>query len=88
MNYIRMVILFLNKLRESKRSKQGFFTSKSFFSLLLLTFRIPCDQRLHLRGIGYFQDRGLNSFVDNKIKLSVNKPKWQSLLARIRALFL
>ena len=88
MNYIRMVTLFLNKLRESKRSKQGFFTSKSFFSLLLLKFRIPCEQGLHFRGIGYIRNRGFNSFLENKIKLSVKKPKWQSLLARLRALFL
>ena len=84
MNYIWMVTLVLNKLRESKRSKQGsFFTSKSFLSLLLLTFRIPCKQRLHFRGIGYIRDRSFNSFVDNKIKLSVNKTKWQSLLASV-----
>ena len=82
-----MVTLFLNKLRESKRGKQGFFTSKSFPSLLLLTFRIPCEQRLHFRGIGYIQDRGFNSFLDNKVKLSVDRPKWQSLLARIRLFF-
>ena len=79
MNYIKMVTLFLNKLRESKRSKQGFFTSKSFFWLLLLKFRIPREQGLHFRGIGYIRDRGFNSFLENKIKLSVNKPKWQSL---------
>ena len=31
MNYIRMVTLFLNKLRESKRSKQGFFYVQELF---------------------------------------------------------
>ena len=34
------------------------------------------------------QDRGLNGFASNMIKLSVNETKWSSLLAKTRALIL
>ena len=34
------------------------------------------------------QDRGLNSFVANMIKLSVIETKWSTLLARTRTLIL
>ena len=34
------------------------------------------------------KDRGFNSFASNIIKLSANKTKWSSLLARTRALIL
>ena len=36
----------------------------------------------------YMQDRGLNSFASNMIKLLVNETKWSSLLARTRAFIL
>ena len=46
----------------------------------------PDNQRVRKAVVVYMKDRSFNSFASHMIKLSVNKTKWSSLLARTRAL--